>query len=314
MSRSAAAIPRHHGVRRSVAAPAAPRRVSGPLHPQRAPRARVDTRDLRPEYPRGRSVGTRPPLRIAAEGGLSLASAVAGVALDVSSSKLMDRLVRSRGWIVIVAFGLIGIVAMQVSMLRLNAGIGRAVETVSSLERSNASLRAETSRLSSGDRIQSLAGARGYVMPAPADVTFLKAGDLRSDGNRAAQRMHAPDPSIAGPAGSAVVPDALAGMTGPAGPAAQTAPAAAGAPVTGAPAATTAPNTTAPVTAAPATVPPGATAPVDTASGATATGATAPATGATAPGATALSANGATATPPPSDAAPQPARTTPPPP
>jgi hypothetical protein len=267
----------------------------------------VDTRDLRPEYPRGRSVGTRPPLRIAAEGGLSLASAVAGVALDVSSSKLMDRLVRSRGWIVIVAFGLIGIVAMQVSMLRLNAGIGRAVETVSSLERSNASLRAETSRLSSGDRIQSLAGARGYVMPAPADVTFLKAGDLRSDGNRAAQRMHAPDPSIAGPAGSAVVPDALAGMTGPAVPAAQTAPAAAGAPVTGAPAATTAPNTTAPVTAAPATVAPGATAPVDTAPGASATGATAP-------GATALSADGATATPPPSDAAPQSARTTPPPP
>ncbi|MEA2181685.1 MAG: hypothetical protein QOF69_870 [Solirubrobacteraceae bacterium] len=303
MSRSAAAIPRHHGVRRSVAALAAPRRVSGPLHPQRAPRARVDTRDLRPEYPRGRSVGTRPPLRIAAEGGLSLASAVAGVALDVSSSKLMDRLVRSRGWIVIVAFGLIGIVAMQVSMLRLNAGIGRAVETVSSLERSNASLRAETSRLSSGDRIQSLAGARGYVMPAPADVTFLKAGDLRSDGNRAAQRMHAPDPSIAGPAGSAVVPDALAGMTGPAVPAAQTAPAAAGAPVTGVPAA----NTTAPVTAAPATVAPGATAPVDTAAGATATGATAP-------GATALSANGATATQPPSDAAPQSARTTPPPP
>ncbi|MDX6704919.1 MAG: hypothetical protein QOI48_765 [Solirubrobacteraceae bacterium] len=307
MSRSAAAIPRRHGVRRSVAAPAAPRRVSGPLHPQRAPRAHVDTRDLRPEYPRGRSVGTRPPLRIAAEGGLSLASAVAGVALDVSSSKLMDRLVRSRGWIVIVAFGLIGIVAMQVSMLRLNAGIGRAVETVSSLERSNASLRAETSRLSSGDRIQSLAGARGYVMPAPADVTFLKAGDLRSDGNRAAQRMHAPDPSIAGPAGSAVVPDALAGMTGPAVPAAQTAPAAAGAPVTGAPAATTAPNTTAPVTAAPATVAPGATAPVDTAPGASATGATAP-------GATALSADGATATPPPSDAAPQSARTTPPPP
>jgi len=317
MSRSAAAISRHHGVRRSVAAPAAPRRVSGPLHPQRAPRARVDTRDLRPEYQRGRSVGTRPPLRIAAEGGLSLASAVAGVALDVSSSKLMDRLVRSRGWIVIVAFGLIGIVAMQVSMLRLNAGIGRAVETVSSLERSNASLRAETSRLSSGDRIQSLAGARGYVMPAPADVTFLKAGDLRSDGNRAAQRMHAPDPSIAGPAGSAVVPDALAGMTGPAVPVAQTAPAAAGAPVTGAPAATTVPNTTAPVTAAPATVAPGATAPVDTASGATATGHAAPgapATGATAPGATALSANGATATPPPSDAAPQSARTTPPPP
>ena len=42
----------------------------------------------------------------------------------------MDRLVRSRAWVVIIGFGLIGIVAMQVSMLKLNTGIGRAVETV----------------------------------------------------------------------------------------------------------------------------------------------------------------------------------------
>lgn len=265
MSRSAAAADRRHSVRRSVAAPATPRRVSGPLNPQRPPRARVDARTLDPipAHPRKRPVATRPPLRIAAQSGLTFASAVAGVALDVSGSRLMDRLVRSRGWIVIIAFGLIGIVAMQVSMLKLNAGIGRAVETISSLERSNASLRGDVSRLSSGDRIQSLAGARGYVMPAPADVTFLKACNLRSDGFRAAKHMRAPDPSIAGPAGSMIVPDTLTGISGPAGAATQTATGPAGAPAPGTPAAaTTAPAANAPAPAAAGPAAPAAPAPV----------------------------------------------------
>jgi len=277
MSRSAVATPRRHDVRRAVAAPAAPRRRSGPLKFQRSPRARVNARTLnpRPTAPAKRSPRPRPPLRIAAAGGFTFASAIAGVALDVSGSRLMDRLVRSRGWIVIVAFGLIGIVAMQVSLLKLNAGIGRAVETISSLERSNASLRGDVSRLSSGDRIRSLAGADGYVMPAPADVTFLKAGNLRADGYRAATRMRAPDPAIAGPAGSTIAPDTLTGITGPTAPAAQAASGAANAAVPAAPAAaptTTAPGTTA---SAPAPTAPPATAPATPANGAAAAPATA---------------------------------------
>lgn len=276
MSRSAAATPGRHTVRRAVAAPAAPRRRSGPLKPSRSPRARVDARTLnpRPTAPTKRSTRPRPPLRIAAAGGFTFASAIAGVALDVSGSRLMDRLVRSRGWIVIVAFGLIGIVAMQVSLLKLNAGIGRAVETISSLERSNASLRGDVSRLSSGDRIRSLAGADGYVMPAPADVTFLKAGNLRADGYRAATRMRAPDPAIAGPAGSTIAPDTLSGITGPTAPVAQAASGAANAAAPATPPTTTAPGTTAPAPVAtapaPATPPPPATAPVTPASGAAA--------------------------------------------
>ena len=157
----------------------------------------------------------------------------------------MDRLVRSRAWVVIVGIGLIGIVAMQVSMLKLNSGIGRAVDTVATLERSNASLKAEVSRLSSGDRIQTLAGQRGFLMPEPADVTYLRAGDKRSDGFRAARRMRAPDPAIAGPAGAVIaIPDALtvaaADTTGDPAGVAGTAAATTG---TAVPATTTAPTT-----------------------------------------------------------------------
>ena len=157
----------------------------------------------------------RPPLRLAA-GGAAIALRVGETAMQVSGSRFMDRVVRSRAWVVVVGFGLIGIVAMQVSMLKLNSGIGRAVDTVATLERSNATLQADISRLSSGDRIQAAAGVRGYRMPEPADVTYLTAGDLRSDGFQAARKMRAPDASIAGPAGAmtaASVSDALTGET-----------------------------------------------------------------------------------------------------
>jgi hypothetical protein len=269
MSRSAAATAagRQRALPRT---PLHPRRVSGPAAPARREVA----------YPRPQRLPARPPLRVVA-GGAAIATRVADLALDVSSSRLMDRLVRSRLWIGIVAFGLIGIVAMQVSMLKLNAGIGRAVETASTLERTNATLRGEVSRLSNGDRIQSLAGVRGFLMPAPADVTYLSAGDARTAGARAARRMRAPDRSIAGPAGSPVeaaapVTDNLvqptAGTTAP-GQATQSA------------AGTTAPAGT---TAAPAT--------------ATTTGAPPATTGA--PAATTATPPATTATPPATTAAP----------
>jgi hypothetical protein len=208
-------------------------------------------------------VGSRPPLRLAA-GGAAIALRVADSAVNVSASRTMDRLVRSRAWVVIIGVGLIGIVAMQVSMLKLNSGIGRAVDTVGTLERGNASLKAQVSELSSGDRIQRLAGARGFLMPEPADVTYLRAGDKRSAGLRAAHRMRAADASIAGPAGAKSAPkapetpagaDAAATTGATPAPAAQTTatppPAAPAAP---APAATSAPvqPATAPATAPPA--------------------------------------------------------------
>jgi cell division protein FtsB len=285
MSRAAAARTNLDRAARKPRTAAPPRRVSGPARP---PRGRVDAAMAMPEgafaphpVPRPHRPA-RPPLRIAA-GGASIARRMADATLEVSGSRTMDNLVRSRAWVVIVAFGLIGIVAMQVSMLKLNNGIGRAVETAATLERSNVTLREEVSRLSSGDRIQALAGERGFVMPEPGDVAYLSADS--SSAVRAARRMSAPDPQNAGPAGSAVLASALAPDA-----AATTGPAAAGTtpPAT---AETTAPATTAPVTTPPVTTAPagGATAPVTTppAGGATAptaaTGAATPTPVATAP-------------------------------
>ena len=223
MSRSAAARADHDRALRAHA-PALSRRVSGPagqaVRPALPPRAHVDSRALAmseaalvPGTVPRRRAGSRPPLRLAA-GGASIALRVAEAALEVSGSRTMDRLVRSRAWVVIIGFALIGIVAMQVSMLKLNNGIGRAVETAATLERSNAALRGQVSRLSSGARIQALAGSRGFVMPEPADITYLKAATLSSDGLRAARRMGAPDPQIVGPAGLMTTQSSVTSITG----------------------------------------------------------------------------------------------------
>jgi len=275
MSRSAAARTDLDRVARKPRSAGVPRRVSGPARPSRG---RVDAALVMPEaafaphpVPRPRTP-SRPPLRIAA-GGASIARRVAAATLEVSGSRTMDSLVRSRAWVVIVAFGLIGIVAMQVSMLKLNNGIGRAVETAATLERSNVTLREEVSRLSSGDRIQALAGERGFVMPEPGDVAYLSAPN--SSGVRAARRMSAPDPQLAGPAGSALLASTLAPAT-----TATPAPAAAGTVAAAAPATDPAAAPTAPATAtatgATGTAPPagGAPAAPTAATGAVATPAT----------------------------------------
>lgn len=268
----------------------------------RAPRARIDAGALAyadaavaagpliAPRPRPRTHPAPRPQRLA-YGGVAIASRMAGVAVDVSASRLMDRLARSRVWIGLIAFVLIGLVATQVSLLKLNAGIGRAVETVSTLERSNAALRSEVSRLSAGERIASLAASKDLVMPAPADVTYLRARDAAGDAARAARRMRAPDPLNAGLAGAVIDGGMLAGAgTGVAG---ATATPGSDAP---APAQTATPATTTPPTTALATTPPAGTTPVAT----TAPAATAPPPAAAPPAATSASSGGALpqATPP----------------
>ena len=67
---------------------------------------------------------------------------------------LVDGLLRGRAWIWLIGILLGGIVAMQVSLLKLNAGISRAVTTASTLERQNADFEAQIARLSSGERVR----------------------------------------------------------------------------------------------------------------------------------------------------------------
>ena len=151
-------------VRRPVA-PKHARRVSGPAAPARRP-VPVPA----PPAPTQRTTGA---------------------IQTVADHRLLDSLLRSRAWIWIVAIGLGGIVAMQVSLLKLNTGISRAVESASTLERQNAELEVQVARLSSDDRIQAAAAKRGMVAQDASDVRFLSSRGER-DALRAVQRMAPP--------------------------------------------------------------------------------------------------------------------------
>lgn len=226
-----------------------PRRVSGPA--------------------RGRSAATTggpPPLA------LRLGGAVHGLA----EHRLLDRVVRGRAWIAILGIGLIGIVFMQVSMLRMNAGIGEAVQKAGTLERENAAMRASISELSSGDRIEAEAAKLGLVLPS-GTPRFLNAQGF--DARRAIASIRRPGeievPSLAVAPSTMPTTPTLA-TTGVAPSAAPTTTTTEPAPMTE-PTPTTAPTTTDPAAtqtevAQPASTPAATTVPVTATGGTDASG------------------------------------------
>jgi hypothetical protein len=167
---SAATGHRSRALRRSPA-PRSPRRVSGPTRPPRAALAGA-----------GGAAVARPPLSLR----------LGRRAMRVGDARVLDRLVRGRAWIAIVAAALIGIVFMQVSMLKLNAGVSRAVTAADTLERQNSSLRADISKLDSGERVQDAAANLGMTTRPAGDVRYLDAE--RASAARAAASIKPPSP------------------------------------------------------------------------------------------------------------------------
>jgi cell division protein FtsB len=102
-------------------------------------------------------------------------------------SQMVDRLVRGRAWIGLLGVLLIGLVGLNVSLLKLNAAAGRNAEWARKLRIENADLQARVSKLRSGQRIQDSARAMGFVMPAAASVHYLTS-DPGRDAPRAAAR------------------------------------------------------------------------------------------------------------------------------
>jgi hypothetical protein len=119
-----------------------------------------------------------------------------GAICTVRDSQVVDRLVRGQGWIALLGVLLIGLVGLNVSLLKLNAQNGRTAEIARDLRIDNAKLRGSVSRLASSGRLQEAARDMGLVMPTPQMVNYLSAHP-RSDGRRAAKnvRLDVPAPS-----------------------------------------------------------------------------------------------------------------------
>jgi hypothetical protein len=151
-------------LRAGIAAPAplrlppAPRRVSGPAQRTRA--------------------AERPVTGFAA------------VVIRLIDHPWLERLVRGRAWIAIVATALLGIVAMQVALLRLGAQVGSQTTAVNQLIQRNAATVATIGGLEANSGLGIPASSLGMLYPPPGAVTYLQLSP--GDAQRAAERMTAP--------------------------------------------------------------------------------------------------------------------------
>src|SRR3954468_1808852 len=195
----AAATDRRHGARRGTPASRVPRRVSGPARPRMVAN--------------GGAVALPRPGRQPAFNRRALRRA-----LSLVDQPLLVRLLTGRAWIALIGCALIGIVFMQVSLLKLNAGIGRSVEQAQVLDRQNADLRDVVSRLGSDERLQAEAAKMGLELPPAGAVTFLGRNGRRvgGDGAIALATGTATGPQPAGVGAGQLAPTATApGAVGP---------------------------------------------------------------------------------------------------
>ena len=149
---------------RPLSRPPRPRRVSGPARP-----ARRELPASRPSQAAGGLV-------------LGLLALVRGV----SRHRLLDRLIRGRSWIALVAFALLGIVTLQLTLLKLNASIGHSLQRSALLQRENAALSIENSEMAAGNRVESTAAHLGMELVPAGALKFLAANPLADIAHAAA--------------------------------------------------------------------------------------------------------------------------------
>jgi hypothetical protein len=99
---------------------------------------------------------------------------------------------------------------MQLGLLKLNAGIGRALERAAQLQRDNTALAIENSEIAAGNRVEAQATRVGMQIAPPGALRFLTADPARDLG-RAATALSSP-PST--PATVASSPSTAAASSG----------------------------------------------------------------------------------------------------
>jgi hypothetical protein len=172
-------------VRRARSAAPVRARSAAPARPlTTAPRPRRVSGPARRERPRA-----QPQRQARAEEGLAVGALAALRGLE--GHRLLDRLIRGRTWIALLAFALIGIVTLQLVLLKLNAGIGRTLEQMASLQSANAALSIENAELAAGDRVEASAAGLGMgIVPIGSLKSLTPRPHL--DAARAASALSTP--------------------------------------------------------------------------------------------------------------------------
>lgn len=162
--------------------PAATATAPGTLAPPRAP--------ARPAPGPVRGPAVRRPARAKrSEGKAKLRPRQAVAGAGAAGAGLLARAFSGRRLILLLGAALIGLVFLQVNLLRINTTMSADVEKAQMLQRDNASKRALIAQMGAGRRVEGAAGGLGMVMPAATEVCYLKIGHTENcpDGLGAAQ-------------------------------------------------------------------------------------------------------------------------------
>jgi hypothetical protein len=226
----------HRSSIRTSATPRARRRVSGPAggvaslavaggYGTVALPARTRRRPS-PALPRPRIQLPRPRLpHVQLPSPVAVARGAVAFVASLPESSLLDRVIRGRIWIPLLGVLLVGIVGLQVENLKLNAGLGGAIEQTTNLQSRNDWLRDDVAQLSDPQRIEGIAARHDMLMAPPSVTKFLGVGGTPSSSSvgAAIAGIHAPGSTyFASPAGTLSAADAAAA------PGSTTAPATAG--------------------------------------------------------------------------------------
>jgi hypothetical protein len=169
--------------RASVSAPAHRRRGAGRSAPRRAASAGAGGRRAPTQRARGVARAAVPAQLV------PLAVGRTAVAVsDLADSPFVHRLTRGRLWIGVLTTLLVGIVALNVLALSLNASSSTVGRQADALERQISSLRAKVvTDGASKERLQAAAVRLGMVFPEPGSITYLPPS--RDDAAVAAKRL-----------------------------------------------------------------------------------------------------------------------------
>jgi hypothetical protein len=165
--------------------------------PRRAARP-APVRAARPAPRRTRRPAPRPVPRLVPVAVGQTALAVGGLA----DSGLVLRLTRSRIWIGLLGTLLVGIVALNVFALSLNASSSKTAALADELRSENSALTTQIADGLSNERVQQAAARLGLIVPEPGSVLFLDPSP--GDAVAAADRLRRGAITI----GSAYVPPA----------------------------------------------------------------------------------------------------------
>lgn len=129
----------------------------------------------------------------------------AGAVSGLAESGLVHRLTRGRMWIGLLTTLLVGIVAINVFTLSFNATASKTTRQADVLQRQNSALQGQIAASgASSDRVQTLAGKLGMIVPEAGSIGYVEAGS--KDAALAAQRLESGAITAGAPAAASSAP------------------------------------------------------------------------------------------------------------